>query len=311
MTGANAGLGLGFARGMAKAGADVVIWGRRAAKNEEAAEDLRRYGTRVLAQSVDVSDEQQVVEGMIEAANEMGRLDCVVANAGISSRPPSFHEMPSAEWHALLDVSLHGAFYTFREAVKHMVARADAGDPGRLARRVRERHELHRRAAARALRRGEGRDALDDQGHRRRVRPLRDPREPGCTGLLRQRSRARPRGGEGARRGDEEQEPDPAPRRARRSRGDHRLPDERRLGVPHRRRDRHRRRQAGVVSSRAGGRPPRRTAARRASPPGGRSRAPRRASSQPRRPCERTRRDPCGSRDRRRLPRPPRGGYRA
>lgn len=130
VTGANAGLGLGFARGMAKAGADVVIWGRRAAKNEEAAEELRQYGGRVFTQSVDVSDEQQVAEGMLEAAHALGRIDCVVANAGISSRPPSFHEMSSAEWHGLLDVSLHGAFYTFREACKHMVARAEAGDPG-------------------------------------------------------------------------------------------------------------------------------------------------------------------------------------
>jgi NAD(P)-dependent dehydrogenase (short-subunit alcohol dehydrogenase family) len=130
VTGANAGLGLGFARGMAKAGADVVIWGRRSKQNEEAAEDLRQYGGRVLAQSVDVSDEGQVAEGMMAAVAEMDRLDCVVANAGISSRPPSFHEMPSSEWHGLLDVSLHGAFYTFREAAKHMVARAEAGDPG-------------------------------------------------------------------------------------------------------------------------------------------------------------------------------------
>jgi len=130
VTGANAGLGLGYARGMAKAGADVVIWGRRVDKNEEAAEELRGYGGKVLAQAVDVSDEHEVTAGMVAAVAEMGRLDCVVANAGISSRPPSFHEMPSSEWHALLDVGLHGAFYTFREAVKHMVVRAEAGDPG-------------------------------------------------------------------------------------------------------------------------------------------------------------------------------------
>jgi NAD(P)-dependent dehydrogenase (short-subunit alcohol dehydrogenase family) len=130
VTGGNAGLGLGFARGMAKAGADVVIWGRRAEKNEEAAEDIRQYGGRVFAQSVDVADEEQVRAGMVEAVRELGRLDCVVANAGISSRAPSFHEMTSELWHELLDVSLHGAFYTLREAVKHMVERAEAGDPG-------------------------------------------------------------------------------------------------------------------------------------------------------------------------------------
>jgi NAD(P)-dependent dehydrogenase (short-subunit alcohol dehydrogenase family) len=130
VTGANNGLGLGFATGIAKAGGDVVIWGRRAEKNEEAAAELRRYGGRVLAQSVDVSDEQQVREGIDRAVAELGRIDTLVANAGVSSRPPSFHEMPSQMWHDLLATSLHGAFYTLREGLRHMVERAEAGDPG-------------------------------------------------------------------------------------------------------------------------------------------------------------------------------------
>jgi NAD(P)-dependent dehydrogenase (short-subunit alcohol dehydrogenase family) len=130
VTGGNQGLGFGFASGIAKCGADVVIWGRRAEKNEEAAAALRSHGVRVFTQAVDVSDERRVVEAMAEAAAEMGRIDCVVANAGISSRPPSFHEMPSEMYHDLLAPSQHGVFYTLREAVKHMVARAEAGDPG-------------------------------------------------------------------------------------------------------------------------------------------------------------------------------------
>ena len=130
VTGANNGLGLGFATGIAKAGGDVVIWGRRPEKNEEAAAGLRQYGGRVLAQSVDVSDEAQVRAGIEHAVAEMGRIDTLVANAGVSSRPPSFHEMPSEMWHDLLATSLHGAFYTLREGLRHMVSRAEAGDPG-------------------------------------------------------------------------------------------------------------------------------------------------------------------------------------
>jgi len=130
VTGGNSGLGFGFATGIARGGGDVVIWGRRAGKNEEAAAALREHGVRVLAQTVDVSDEKQVEDEMARAVGEMGRLDCVIANAGISSRPPSFHEMPTAMYHGLLDVSLHGAFYTLREAVAHMVRRAEAGDAG-------------------------------------------------------------------------------------------------------------------------------------------------------------------------------------
>jgi NAD(P)-dependent dehydrogenase (short-subunit alcohol dehydrogenase family) len=130
VTGGNSGLGFGFATGMAKGGADVVIWGRRVDKNEEAAARLRTHGVRVLAQAIDVTDERQVRDGMTRAVEAMGRVDCVVANAGISSRPPSFHEMPSEMYHELLATSLHGAFYTLREGVAHMVRRAEAGDPG-------------------------------------------------------------------------------------------------------------------------------------------------------------------------------------
>jgi NAD(P)-dependent dehydrogenase (short-subunit alcohol dehydrogenase family) len=130
VTGGNAGLGLGYARGMAKAGADVVIWGRRADVNEQAAEDLRQYGRQVLAQQVDVSDEEQVRQGMLDAVRELGRVDCVVANAGFNFRPAAFHEMRSEDWHAHMAVNLHGSFYTLREGVRHMMERAEAGDPG-------------------------------------------------------------------------------------------------------------------------------------------------------------------------------------
>jgi NAD(P)-dependent dehydrogenase (short-subunit alcohol dehydrogenase family) len=130
VTGANSGLGLGFARGIVNAGGDVVIWGRRADKNEEAAEMLRSYGGRVFTQAVDVADEAQVRAAMEAAVAEMGRIDCVVANAGISSRGPAFHEMPAEMYHELLAINQHGAVYTLQAALSHMVQRAEAGDPG-------------------------------------------------------------------------------------------------------------------------------------------------------------------------------------
>jgi NAD(P)-dependent dehydrogenase (short-subunit alcohol dehydrogenase family) len=130
ITGGNSGLGLGFAIGIAKAGGDVVIWGRRATENEKASTVLRQHGARVLTQTVDVSVEQEVIAGIRVAVAQMGRLDCVIANAGFNSRFPSFHEMPTDAYHALLAVNQHGAFYTLREGVRHMVARAEANDPG-------------------------------------------------------------------------------------------------------------------------------------------------------------------------------------
>lgn len=129
VTGANSGLGLGYARGMAKCGADIVIWGRRAARNAEAVKHLAQFGTRVIAAEVDVTDSAAVKQAMADAVARMGRLDTVVANAGISSQTP-FIEMEDEIYHGLLAINQHGAVYTLREAARHMVARARAGDPG-------------------------------------------------------------------------------------------------------------------------------------------------------------------------------------
>jgi len=130
VTGGNSGLGLGFARGCARQGADVMLWARSEAKNAEAVAALSIYGGRVEARSIDVASEAAVVEGMLEAVETFGRIDCVFANAGISNGSPSLIELDSATYHELLAVNQHGAFYTLREAGRHMVARSEAGDPG-------------------------------------------------------------------------------------------------------------------------------------------------------------------------------------
>ena len=127
VTGGNSGLGFAFANGVARAGADVVIWGRRAERNEEAAQKLRAHGGRVSHRSVDVTDEQAVIEGMAAAVEEFGRLDTVVANAGTATVAP-IDQMTGEIWHKLLAVNLHGVFYTCREAAKHMKDRAERGD---------------------------------------------------------------------------------------------------------------------------------------------------------------------------------------
>jgi len=130
VSGGNAGIGLGFARGVARAGGDVVIWGRRAEKNADAATALKEFGGRVLTQEVDVADEARVVEAMAQAIEEMGRIDGVIANAGMMRNERSFLDMTTDAWHGLLAVNQHGAYLTVREAARHMKRRYDAGDPG-------------------------------------------------------------------------------------------------------------------------------------------------------------------------------------
>jgi NAD(P)-dependent dehydrogenase (short-subunit alcohol dehydrogenase family) len=130
-TGANSGLGLGFLEGCAKQGADVVVWSRRADKNQEALAHLAALGApRGHAESVDVSDEAAVDEAMARTLAAMGRVDCLFANAGFASVAASFPDMSSDMYHQLLAVNQHGAFYSLRAGARHMRDRAQAGDRG-------------------------------------------------------------------------------------------------------------------------------------------------------------------------------------
>jgi NAD(P)-dependent dehydrogenase (short-subunit alcohol dehydrogenase family) len=130
-TGANSGIGLGFLQGCARQGANVVVWGRRPQKNAAAVSALQKLGApSAHAEEVDVSDDAAVDAAFASTLKAMGRVDCVFANAGLSSRAKSFADMSNAMYHELLNVNLHGAFYTLRAAARHMRERAQGGDPG-------------------------------------------------------------------------------------------------------------------------------------------------------------------------------------
>jgi len=129
VTGGNGGIGLGMAEALAQAGADVIIWGTNEAKNAAAGKTLARYGKRVASRKVNVADEAEVVEGMEAAISLMGRVDCVVANAGIGGSSP-ITEMSAELFRKVHSVNEEGVFFTFREAAKHMIERAKDGDAG-------------------------------------------------------------------------------------------------------------------------------------------------------------------------------------
>ena len=129
VTGGNGGIGLGMAEGLAASGADVEIWGLNETKNAKAAETLKAYGKRVSVRRVDVSKEDEVVAGMKAAVETLGRLDTVIANAGIGGGAP-FPEMTTELFHRVHAVNEDGVFWTFREAARHMIARAKDGDAG-------------------------------------------------------------------------------------------------------------------------------------------------------------------------------------
>lgn len=131
VTGGNGGIGLGFAMGVAKMGGDIAIWARNEEKNAAAKARLEEAGAgRVMTYKVDVASEEQIIAGYDRLMQDFGRIDCVFANSGGPPVYNSVFDMPTAAWHEFLDVALHGAFFTLREAARHMVKRADAGEPG-------------------------------------------------------------------------------------------------------------------------------------------------------------------------------------
>ncbi len=131
VTGGNGGIGLGFAMGVAKQGGDIAIWARNVEKNAAAKAQLLAAGAgRVEAYQVDVSTEAAIIDGYAKLMADFGRIDCVFANSGGAPGYNSVFDMPSEKWHEFLDVALHGAFFTLREGARHMVARAEAGEPG-------------------------------------------------------------------------------------------------------------------------------------------------------------------------------------
>ena len=130
VTGGNGGIGLGMAEGLARCGATVAIWGGNPDKNRAAEERLSALGAEVLVQACDVSREEEVAARMDELLARFGRLDSCFANAGRSMPRTAFHDLATDAWRGLMAVNLDGTFFTLRAAARHMVARAEAGDPG-------------------------------------------------------------------------------------------------------------------------------------------------------------------------------------
>jgi NAD(P)-dependent dehydrogenase (short-subunit alcohol dehydrogenase family) len=130
ITGGNSGLGLGFARGIAKQGGSVVIWGRNAERNAAAKKELEALGAKVATTQVDVASEEQIIAGYEAVIKQFGRVDCVIANAGLPAPRNGTLEQSTKEYLAFIDVSMHGSFYTLREGARQMVKRAEAGELG-------------------------------------------------------------------------------------------------------------------------------------------------------------------------------------
>jgi 2-deoxy-D-gluconate 3-dehydrogenase len=120
VTGGNGGIGLGIARGLAKAGARVAIIARNTAKSNAAAKTLaEETGVAPLVLTADVSVPEQVAAVVDEAKKGLGRIDILFNNAGTSVRKLP-HELTPDEWHKVMDVNLTSAFLMSKAVYPHM-----------------------------------------------------------------------------------------------------------------------------------------------------------------------------------------------
>ena len=126
VTGGNSGIGLGMAVGLARAGADVAIWARNPDKSRAAVKELQTYGVGAQAISCDIGDEASVIQATTDTIDAFGKIDVLVANAGVADAG-SYLDTALSDWQHVLRTNLDGTFLCTREVARHMVDRGEGG----------------------------------------------------------------------------------------------------------------------------------------------------------------------------------------
>ena len=122
ITGGGSGLGLAMARGLAAAGARVVLNGRGSAKLDAAASALTHDGLKAETAVFDVTDSAAVNAGVADVVARFGRIDILVNNAGVQHRAP-IEEFSDADWRRVLATNLDAPFFLARAVIPAMKAR--------------------------------------------------------------------------------------------------------------------------------------------------------------------------------------------
>lgn len=122
ITGGNGGIGLGMAKGMAAAGATIVIAARNKAKTENALKELKALGGKADFVEFDALDEKSCRAAVDRAAEKFGRLDILVNNAGTSVRKQP-QDLTTADWNLVMTTNLTSAFQCSQAAYSHMKKR--------------------------------------------------------------------------------------------------------------------------------------------------------------------------------------------
>lgn len=121
ITGASSGLGAGFARLLAGAGARVVLGARRGDRVRALAAELEGEGAGALGVELDVSDEDQVAAAFDAAEARFGTVDTIIANAG-TARGGRSTEVTASAIRQVLDTNLLGTYLVARQGAKRLIA---------------------------------------------------------------------------------------------------------------------------------------------------------------------------------------------
>ena len=126
ITGGNRGIGLGMARGLARAGASLAIWSRDEDRNHDAVSQLRALGADAVGVPCDVTDADAVGAALAVTVEHFGGIDSLFANAGTTGAV-AFEEMDEAEWRRVMDINVTGVFLTSQAAARQMISQQRGG----------------------------------------------------------------------------------------------------------------------------------------------------------------------------------------
>jgi len=129
VTGASSGLGTQFAKTLAKAGAAVVLAGRRVERLKALRAEIEADGGDAHVVKLDVTDHGSIKAAVAHAETEMGSLDILVNNSGVSTTQRLTDVTPD-DYDYVMDTNTKGAFFVAQEVAKRMLARAQGSAPG-------------------------------------------------------------------------------------------------------------------------------------------------------------------------------------
>jgi hypothetical protein len=129
VTGASSGLGAQFARTLAQAGAAVVLAGRRTERLKTLRAEIEAGGGDAHVVALDVTDHDSIKSAVAHAETEVGTLDILINNSGVSTTQKLVDVTPG-DYDYVMDTNAKGAFFVAQEVGKRMLARARGAAPG-------------------------------------------------------------------------------------------------------------------------------------------------------------------------------------